>query len=191
MRITRAATTWAKVRTRTAGGRAEATTYLADIARRDADPLAAALHDPVTGLPERALLLDRMELALARARRRREGVALLLLVVEDLATLRARLGTQADRVLREVAERVLGAVRDTDTVARFGAAELAVLCEGVSDRETLLPVADRIADRIRAPYAVRLGTVDLTMDLEVVLVPADTPPLALLDLAERTLVSRR
>jgi diguanylate cyclase (GGDEF)-like protein len=162
--------------------------YLAEEARRDVHPLQAALYDPVTGLPERALLLDRMELALARARRGDNDVAMLLLTIDDLDGLRERLGTtQGDRILREFGERVAGAVRDTDTVARFGPAEFAVLCEGVTDRDTLMLVAGRVASGLADPFPVRFGTIRLDIGMEVLLVGGETPPLALLDMAEQAL----
>lgn len=190
--MTRTASTWAKVRGLTARTEAAGPIYLAEEAMRDVDPLAAALHDSVTGLPERALLLDRMSLALARARRKSEEVALLLLVVDELDALRERLGTtQGDRVLRELAERVCRAVRDTDTVSRFGPAEFAVLCEGVGDRQTLMTVAGRIASNLNPPFAVRFGTVDLDIGMEVLLVTGETPPLALLDMAEQALADTK
>ena len=192
MRLTRTASTWAKVRGLTGRSENPATIYLTEEAMRDVDPLAAALHDHVTGLPERALLLDRMSLALARARRKNEDVALLLLAVAELDDLRERLGaTQGDRVLRDLAERVCRAVRDTDTVARFGPAEFAVLCEGVAERDTLMTVAGRIASNLSPPYPVRFGTVDLDIGMEVLLVTGETPPLALLDMAEQALTDTR
>lgn len=192
MRMTRAAATWAKVRGITTRPETTATAYLADEAKRDADPLLAALHDPVTGLPERALLLDRMEQALARARRRKEEVAVLLLTVDDLDAVRERLGTtQGDRVLRELGERIARAVRDTDTVARFGPAEFAVLCEGVADRDTLMLVAGRVASNLAPSYHVRFGTIDLDIGLELLLVGGETPPVALLDMAEQALNDTR
>lgn len=192
MKMTRASTTWARLRGRGSQDGGTAAAYLDAEARRDVDPLQAALHDPVTGLPERALLLDRMALALARARRREEEVALLLLTVEGLPALTDRLGApQRDRVLREIAGRAAQAVRDTDTVARFGPCELAVLCDGVADRDTLSVVADRLAASLARPYAVRRGEVDVEIGTELLLVPGDTPPLALLDLAERALRGTR
>lgn len=193
MKLTRTAATWAKVRG--LAGRSEpenATHYLVDEARRDADPLHGALHDPVTGLPERALLLDRIALALARARRNDEEIALLLLAVEDVDALRVRLGaSQGDRILREVAERVARAVRETDTVARFGAADFAVLCEGIGDRDTLMLVAGRIASNLSAPYAVRFGSLDLDIGMELLMVSGETPPLAFLDMADDALAETR
>jgi diguanylate cyclase (GGDEF)-like protein len=192
MKMTRTATTWAKVRALTARPEPHGAAYLADEARRDVDPLQAALHDHVTGLPERALLLDRIALALARARRKDEDVALLLLAVDELDALRERLGaTQGDRVLRDLAERIARAVRDTDTVARFGPAEFAVLCEAVADRDTLMLVAGRVAKNVAAPYPVRFGTVDLDIGMELLMVTGETPPLAFLDMAEQALEDTR
>ena len=187
MKLTRSALTWTKAR-RIPAQRTPAAHYLLAEAARDADPLHGALHDPVTGLPERALLLDRIALALARARRKDEDVALLLLAVEGLDAHRQ---DQVDRLLREVAERVARAVRDTDSVARFGPAELAVLCEGVGDEDTLMFVAGRIASNLAVPYALRSGEVDLDVAMDVVMVSGETPPLAMLDLADQALAETR
>lgn len=180
MRLPRAATTWV----RTLTGKPETaeeqspTAFLIDEAKRDVDVWQAALYDPVTGLPERALLLDRIALALARARRTRTEVAVLLLTIDHVDR------DGADRLLREFAERVLRAVRDTDTAARFGTAEFAVLCDGVTDRDTLMIVAGRIASVLSKPFALRDGMTELDVGMEVLLVNGETTPLALLDMAE-------
>jgi diguanylate cyclase (GGDEF)-like protein len=191
MKLTRTASTWARVRHIAGTGMRGETTaagYLAEEAKRDMDPFQAALYDPVTGLPERALLLDRIALAMARARRGATEVAMLLLTIDDLDELRERLGvTQGDRILREVGERIARAVRDTDTVARFGPAEFAVLCEGVAERDTLMVVAGRVASGLAQPFPVRFGTTELDIGMEVLLVNGETPPLALLDMAEEAL----
>lgn len=191
MKLPRNATTWVRTLTGTrddADALRSSAEYLADEAKRDVDVLQAALHDPVTGLPERALLLDRIALALARARRAKAEVAVLLLAIEDLDAIRTTGGAaQTDRMLREFAERVLRAVRDTDTVARFGPAEFAVLCDGVQDRDTLMIVAGRIASGLSQPFAGRGGGIDLDVGMEVVLVTGETPPVALLDMAEQAL----
>ena len=193
MGLRRNATTW--VRTIT-GARPEtegtASTYLADEAKRDIDVLQAALHDPVTGLPERALLLDRIALALARARRSKGEVAVLLLAIDQLDEMRATVGApETDRVLREFAERVLRAVRDTDTVARFGPNDFAVLCDGVEDRDTLMIVAGRIASGLTKPFLSRQGEVALDIGMEIVLVTGETQPGALLDMAEQAIRATR
>lgn len=187
MRLPRTATTW--VRTLTgrehADDDAAPTAYLTEEAKRDVDVWQAALYDPVTGLPERALLLDRIALALARARRQKSEVAVLLLAIDRLDN------DHADRLLREFAERTLNAIRDTDTAARFGAAEFAVLCDGVTDRDTLMIVAARIASALSKPFAVAGGAIELDVGMEVLLVNGETPPLALLDMAEQAIATTR
>lgn len=177
MRI-RNATTWVRSLARTTATAEPArtsapTTYLLDEAKRDVEVIQAALHDPVTGLPERALFLDRIALALARARRSQGELAVLLLTTDGAS----------DAALRDFAERVLRAVRDTDTVARFGPEEFAVLCDGVEDRETLSIVATRIAQHLNGS--------GLDVGMDVVLADGDTQPIALLDLAEQALRSTR
>jgi diguanylate cyclase (GGDEF)-like protein len=161
------------------------TAYLTEEAKRDVDVWQAALYDPVTGLPERALLLDRIALSLARARRQKSEVAVLLLAIDRLDH------DHADRLLREFAERTLNAIRDTDTAARFGPAEFAVLCDGVTDRDTLMIVAGRIASALSKPFAVRSGAIELDVGMEVLLVNGETPPLALLDMAEQAIATTR
>jgi diguanylate cyclase (GGDEF)-like protein len=190
MRLPRAATTWVRTITGREPGdgdeqAAAPAAYLSEAARRDIDVWQSALYDPVTGLPERALLLDRIALALARARRTKGQVAMLLLAIDSIDR------EHADRLLREFGERVLRAVRDTDTAARFGPLEFAVLCDGVTDRDTLMLVAGRIASALSQPFAVRGGTTDLDVGMEVVLVDGETMPLALLDLAERAVADTR
>lgn len=192
MGLRRNATTWVRTLTGPKNDAAPAATYLADEAKRDVDLLQAALHDPVTGLPERALLLDRIALGLARARRAKGEVALLLLAVDQLDEIRMNLGpAHTDRMLREFAERMLNAVRDTDTVARFGPNDFAVLCDGVDDRETLMIVAGRIASGLTKPFAGRTGDIALDVGMEILLVDGETPPVALLDLAEQAIRATR
>ena len=192
MGLRRNATTWVRTLTAPKNEAAPAAMYLADEAKRDVDLLQAALHDPVTGLPERALLLDRIALALARARRARSEVAVLLLAVEQLDEIRMSRGdAYTDRMLREFAERVLNAVRDTDTVARFGPKDFAVLCDGVDDRDTLMIVAGRIASGLTKPFTGRGGDLMIELGMEIVLVDGETPPVALLDMAEQAIRTTR
>jgi diguanylate cyclase (GGDEF)-like protein len=193
MGLRRHASTWVRtLAAQRAATEDTASTYLADEAKRDVDVLQAALHDPVTGLPERALLLDRIALALARARRAKGEVALLLLAVDHLDEIRERIGVApTDRLLREFGERVLRAVRDTDTVARFGPNDFAVLCDGVDDRDTLMLVAGRIASGLTPPFAARDGEISLDLGMEILLVDGETPPVALLDMAEQAISATR
>jgi diguanylate cyclase (GGDEF)-like protein len=110
------------------------------------------LHDALTGLPNRVLFEDRLGLALARARRRGTQTAVLFLDVDRFKIVNDTLGHRVgDALLREVAERLRGAVRASDTVARFGGDEFAVLCEELGDERDALRVATSLHAALSVP----------------------------------------
>ena len=112
-----------------------------------------AFHDPLTGLANRALVLDRLTQALLRAERRHEDLCVMLLDLDDFKTVNDSLGHAAgDRLLTLAADR-LRVLRPTDTPARLGGDEFAVLLED-SDVETAASVADRIIEGFRQPFDV-------------------------------------
>jgi diguanylate cyclase (GGDEF)-like protein/PAS domain S-box-containing protein len=130
----------------------------AELARR-------ATHDALTGLPNRALLVDRLELALAREGRRPTSVAVLFCDVNGFKGINDRLGHGAgDHVLVEVAARLQGAVRTGDTVARFGGDEFVVLCEDLAEAD-LDVVTERMARALGEP--IRVGDDDVVVGLSV------------------------
>jgi diguanylate cyclase (GGDEF)-like protein/PAS domain S-box-containing protein len=114
-----------------------------------------ALHDPLTSLPNRYLFLDRLETAAARQRRSPgRGTAVLFVDIDAFKEVNDACGHEAgDGVLREVANRLLGSVRATDTVGRLGGDEFAVICEDAGADEALL-VARRVLDAFGAPIPV-------------------------------------
>ncbi|MCZ7525317.1 MAG: EAL domain-containing protein [Acidimicrobiia bacterium] len=108
-----------------------------------------ALHDDLTGLPNRVLLVDRLSVALERARRSGTRVGVLFLDLDHFKLVNDGLGHDAgDRLLVAVARRVAGTLRAGDTLARFGGDELVIVCEG-GDPAT---VADRVLRALRAPF---------------------------------------
>ncbi|HEY7618126.1 MAG TPA: EAL domain-containing protein [Solirubrobacteraceae bacterium] len=118
-----------------------------------------SLHDALTGLPNRALLFDRVEHAFSRAERFSLGVAVLLLDLDGFKTVNDSLGHQAgDELLVEVGHRLQDVVRTSDTVARLGGDEFVVLAEVESDDEAF-EIADRIAQVWEHPFAVASGEV--------------------------------
>jgi diguanylate cyclase (GGDEF)-like protein/PAS domain S-box-containing protein len=125
-----------------------------------------AFHDPLTGLANRALLLDRLEHAFARANRDRHHVALLYLDLDRFKSVNDSLGHAAgDALLRVVAERLVACVRPIDTVARLGGDEFVVLAEDVSGPDEAEALARRILEAIRVP--VTIGDEDLTVDASI------------------------
>jgi diguanylate cyclase (GGDEF)-like protein/PAS domain S-box-containing protein len=113
-----------------------------------------AFHDAVTGLPNRALFSDRVEHALARATRKGTGIAVIFLDLDDFKTINDSLGHAAgDEVLQQVAVRLLEAVRETDTAARFGGDEFAILIEEVGDGTLVTDFAERLVRTFEMPIS--------------------------------------
>ena len=129
----------------------------------ESDLAYASLHDPLTGLPNRTLFVERVKRALARAKRNRWSTSLLAIDLDDFRAINDRLGRDTgDEVLAEVARRLEKVLRayDTvsrrlDTIARLGGDQFFLLCEHVANEQ----VATGIAERVRAALseAVVLG----------------------------------
>lgn len=114
-----------------------------------------ALYDPLTGLPNRALLDDRLSQALAATRRGGGMVAVLFVDLDRFKLVNDLRGHQAgDALLKVVAERLAGARRSTDTVARFGGDEFVLVCPDVADSAASCRIADGLLAELRAPVAV-------------------------------------
>lgn len=114
----------------------------------------SSLHDPLTGLPGRVLFTDRLSVALARSDRRTSSVAVILLDLDRFRLANDSYGRETgDRVLVTVAERLFGALRPGDTVARVGEDEFAILCDEIAKREGAATIAERVHAAVIAPYA--------------------------------------
>ena len=111
-----------------------------------------ALHDALTGLPNRTLLADRLEVALAGTKRTGARVLVAFCDLDDFKTVNDTSGHAAgDHVLVTVAHRLREAVRPADTVARVGGDEFVVLCPDVPDEHVAADIADRLLLALRAP----------------------------------------
>jgi diguanylate cyclase (GGDEF)-like protein len=114
-----------------------------------------ALHDPLTSLPNRALILDRIEQMLGRARRDHMPTAAMFLDLDDFKYINDTLGHQVgDELLVAVGSRLESAVREGDTVGRLGGDEYVLLIEGQSLSAGVDVVADRILEILNAPFKV-------------------------------------
>ncbi|MCU1679056.1 MAG: hypothetical protein JWM93_3814 [Frankiales bacterium] len=131
-----------------------------------------AAHDALTGLPNRQLLRDRMEAALARVTGRGAGAALLLLDLDGFKDVNDSLGhATGDLMLCQVADRLLVIAEGRSTVARLGGDEFAVLVEGVRSDEAGAQLADRIVSAIAVPFSLPELDVPLSTSVGVVLAP--------------------
>ena len=114
-----------------------------------------AFHDALTGLANQLLFRDRVDHALARVTRRREHLAVLFVDVDNFKTINDSLGHPAgDSLLMAVAERLRGCLRTSDTAARMGGDEFALLVEDGDSREDAIDVANRVLEALRQSFLV-------------------------------------
>ncbi|WP_432510986.1 diguanylate cyclase domain-containing protein [Kineococcus sp. SYSU DK001] len=132
--------------------------------KREAEQLEhAALHDPLTGLPNRAKVEERLRTALARTQRRGGGCAVLFVDLDHFKDVNDSLGHAAgDDLLRDVADRLRGLLRAGDMAARIGGDEFVLVCEDVADAQALAAIADRVCERITIPVDLGQRTVTVT-----------------------------
>ena len=115
-----------------------------------------ALHDSLTGLPNRSLFLDRMRHALARAERAETPIAVLFCDLDGFKTVNDSLGHRTgDRLLVQVAERLADCLRPSDTIARLGGDEFAVLLEELREPGDAARAARRLLDSLERPFELR------------------------------------
>jgi diguanylate cyclase (GGDEF)-like protein/PAS domain S-box-containing protein len=137
--------------------------------------LHQTLHDGLTGLPNRALLLDRLAHALDRALRRESGVGVLFLDVDHFKAVNDSIGhAGGDALLREVAGRLRATVRPEDTVARLGGDEFVIICEEITDPEAAVLMADRVREAFGSPFHPDGHEVSVATSIGVAIADADT-----------------
>jgi len=130
------------------------------LSRAESALAALALRDPLTGLPNRRLLMERLEHALTRSVREVE-VSLLFVDIDNFKLINDTDGHEVgDEVLVEIGERLSAVARSHDTVARFGGDEFVVLCEDAS-LDDADAIASRIAEALREPIAGRVITASI------------------------------
>ena len=129
-----------------------------------------ATHDALTGLPNRAMLTDRLDQALGRARRHHRMCGALYVDLDRFKIVNDTLGhAGGDALLVEVAARLQAAVRETDTVARLGGDEFVVICEELDGVHHAIEIAARIIDAIRAPFRLRSDDASVSASIGIAL----------------------
>jgi diguanylate cyclase (GGDEF)-like protein/PAS domain S-box-containing protein len=134
-----------------------------------------ALHDPLTGLPNRMRFADRLADAVAAVRRGTEKIAVLCLDLDHFKEVNDTLGHAiGDRLLQEVARRLLTTVREVDTVARLGGDEFAIIQVGLAQPEGVEALCRRLVARIAEPIRIEDHDIFVGLSIGVALSPEDS-----------------
>jgi len=144
------------------------------LARKEAQVRHAAYHDELTGLPNRSLLLDRFNQAVAQGARQGRQVALLFLDLDGFKSVNDRLGHAAgDALLQQVAGRLSACIRAGDTACRYGGDEFVVMLPEVDGDDSAATVAEKIRSRLSAPYPVDGGMLTVKASIGTAVYPVD------------------
>ena len=134
-----------------------------------------AHHDPLTGLPNRILLLDRLKQSIKKIKRIKKYTALLYIDLDKFKEINDSLGHNAgDKVLKSVAKRLLDSVRAMDTVARIGGDEFIVIMESVSDIEDVKKVAEKLNHSLQQSVNINTHELFVTSSIGISLSPDDS-----------------
>ncbi len=152
-----------------------------------------AHHDPLTGLPNRRLFLDRLEQETKHANRSKLPLALLFMDLDGFKEVNDSLGHEAgDRVLCTVAERLADCVRADDTVARLGGDEFTVVLAAVKQRKDVELVAQNIIDALAKPFQIAQQPVQISISVGIALYPQDaSASLALVQAADQAMYNAK
>jgi diguanylate cyclase (GGDEF)-like protein len=148
-----------------------------------------ALHDPLTGLPNRTLLIDRLQLALAQSARRETPVGVLFCDLDGFKGVNDTRGHQVgDRLLRSVAARLLSSVRAGDTVARYGGDEFTIIASELGGESDAITLATRIRGAVAKPHPLAGTEVPISTSIGIVLVRGlHEPPASVIAAADEAM----
>lgn len=133
-----------------------------------------AFHDILTGLPNRALLMDRLRRGIARAARQRKMLSMVFIDLDHFKWINDTLGHSAgDDVLKQTALRLREAVRESDTVARLGGDEFVLLLENLQSSQDVAMIAQKVLDAIQRPLTVNGRIVHVGGSLGIAVYPDD------------------
>lgn len=160
-----------------AGLAEEVNEMLAARAEHHAELAHRAMHDALTGLPNRAVLTDRLAHAHQRAERSETRIAVLFVDIDNFKAVNDSLGHEAgDQILVAVANRLIDAVRVGDTVVRFAGDEFVLICEGLTTPDEAVIVASRIEAAMAEPFVVAGEPVSAGVSIGVAHGTPDTAP---------------
>jgi diguanylate cyclase (GGDEF)-like protein/PAS domain S-box-containing protein len=133
-----------------------------------------AHHDTLTGLPNRALLMDRLEFILASARRRASRVGILFIDLDNFKTVNDSLGHAAgDALLRLTAARIEGALRSVDVVSRLGGDEFLVVLPDLESEQAPVPVAEKLLAAVSEPVVLEGQSLSVSPSIGIAVFPRD------------------
>jgi two-component system, cell cycle response regulator len=166
--------------------------YAIERARSDLLLSHRALHDALTGLPNRLLFLDRATYAMAQSERDKSVTAVFFLDLDGFKSVNDRLGHGAgDAVLKGVASRLLAWVRPGDVVSRFGGDEFAALVRDVKGTDVAVRIADRLAEAVCEPLSLRGEEVSVSPSIGIALAHARERPEQLIERADQAMYSAK
>jgi diguanylate cyclase (GGDEF)-like protein/PAS domain S-box-containing protein len=148
---------------------------LRDVSERKAETEALqyrALHDPLTGLPNRTFLAERLEESIRAGEREMKPCAVLLMDLDGFKSVNDSLGHEAgDRLLQEVSQRMKSVLRKADTIARYGGDEFAVVPWGATDVPRAVLIAEKIVQAVGKPFTIDDQPISISMSIGIAVFP--------------------
>jgi diguanylate cyclase (GGDEF)-like protein/PAS domain S-box-containing protein len=145
-----------------------------DLWRKDEYLRHLAFHDALTGLPNRSLLMERLDRHMVMAQREQFGMALMFLDLDRFKYVNDTFGHDVgDEILREVAQRLLTLVRQSDTVARLGGDEFVIQLNNPAHKDEVAHIASRVASVVSEPMEFRGKAVQVETSIGIAMFPAD------------------
>ncbi|MCW9013936.1 MAG: EAL domain-containing protein [Gammaproteobacteria bacterium] len=131
-------------------------------------------HDPLTGLPNRLLLLDRLESAIYRAKRNNTHVALMMIDIDNFKLINETLGhDKGDLLLQSLSTRLLDAIRETDTLSRIGGDEFSLIIENIERIEDIVQMAEHLSNILEHDITLGNQNIHIKASMGITLYPQD------------------
>lgn len=147
---------------------------LMELTHKEAQARHLAYHDELTGLPNRSLLQDRFQQAIAQAQRHRKPMALLLLDLDEFKRVNDKLGhAGGDKLLQVLAQRLSDGIRGADTACRYGGDEFVVMLPEIDSANSAATLAVELGTRLGQPYVIDGYQICITVSLGTAVYPTD------------------